>query len=783
MSPRRAAVAALVGYTVFFVLFFSPVLMTGRVLAPFDGFRFHYPHFALAPALWDPNLSTGFPAAADPQVMTWYPPALLRTVVPFSYNAIIIAAYVFASWFTFLYVRTLTRDAMSALVAGLVFGASGFMLANLDHPSMLHAAMWLPAMLLAIGRLADTTDARWRIGLSLSVACCITAGHVQIAFYALAAAAAYAWAIRNTAERPIRFLGIAAAAFSAGVLLTAVQLVPTLELARLSTRSAMGYDEFVSYSLRPQQLITWLFPYLFGGMGGRLYPGPYFGPLEPHPSMAYVGSGALVLAGIALLVRWRETIVRFYAALGALGLLLALGGATPVARVTFLIPIVNSFRAQGRFVFLIDMAIAVLAGLGADAVRRGVRPWPWLRSAALAGPALLALGAGAVWLVAPSLRAHAADVGFPVGVLSPLADNAVRVPLAAACLVAAALTAVAARPRATVAAAALCAAIGIELTSFGLFETWRYESPTPAALSMPAELDAMRARLTHDGERWLAAAGVLGSALPPDISSLWNVPSVSKFGPLLPRRYSDVVGMQPYGGVEGAWGAYDNRALDLAGVRYAAFPTGQQFPDGAAGPEFQAYASNVADARRWRIVTTTATVVIAENARTLPRARLVTRSATLTPAEILAAIHTSRLPNGSVFDPETTALVEEPVALSDARPAESGAGQARLIESVGSRVTIETDTPATALLVLADLYYPGWTATVDDRPARVLVANYDQRAVVVAAGRHRVRFVYRPMSLYVGAGISLLALAGLGAMATRRAPADGAERTSKQQRS
>src|SRR5580704_874924 len=120
MNPRRAGFVALAAYAAFFILLFSPALLAGRVLAPMDAFRFHYPHFALSPMLWDPNLATGFPVAADPQVMTWYPPAMLRVVVPFAFSAFIIAAYVFASWFTFLYVGTLTNDRGPAFVAGLV---------------------------------------------------------------------------------------------------------------------------------------------------------------------------------------------------------------------------------------------------------------------------------------------------------------------------------------------------------------------------------------------------------------------------------------------------------------------------------------------------------------------------------------------------------------------------------------------------------------------------------------------------------------------------------------
>jgi len=74
-------------------------------------------------------------------------------------------------------------------------------------------------------------------------------------------------------------------------------------------------------------------------------------------------------------------------------------------------------------------------------------------------------------------------------------------------------------------------------------------------------------------------------------------------------------------------------------------------------------------------------------------------------------------------------------------------------------VTAETD----ALLVLADTYYPGWSATVDGRATEILRANYAFRAIEVPAGRHEVALVYRPSHWRTGL---LLSLAGLlGALA------------------
>lgn len=60
--------------------------------------------------------------------------------------------------------------------------------------------------------------------------------------------------------------------------------------------------------------------------------------------------------------------------------------------------------------------------------------------------------------------------------------------------------------------------------------------------------------------------------------------------------------------------------------------------------------------------------------------------------------------------------------------------------------TIEVDTDQPGLLVLHDIYYPGWRATVDEVPSPILRANILFRAVEVPAGHHVVRFEYAPFS-------------------------------------
>jgi uncharacterized membrane protein YfhO len=73
-------------------------------------------------------------------------------------------------------------------------------------------------------------------------------------------------------------------------------------------------------------------------------------------------------------------------------------------------------------------------------------------------------------------------------------------------------------------------------------------------------------------------------------------------------------------------------------------------------------------------------------------------------------------------------------------------------------VLVHTEFPLEGLLVLRDSWYPGWVAFVDGRRVPILRVNGCFRGVIVSAGEHEIRFVYRPILVYASGVVSLLAV-------------------------
>jgi len=87
----------------------------------------------------------------------------------------------------------------------------------------------------------------------------------------------------------------------------------------------------------------------------------------------------------------------------------------------------------------------------------------------------------------------------------------------------------------------------------------------------------------------------------------------------------------------------------------------------------------------------------------------------------------------------------------------------KLIEHAPDRLAISADMACDGMVVLSDAFYPGWRARVDHRPAGIHQVNGAMRGVAVPRGKHTVTMRYRPVSVVLGAALSLLGI--LGALA------------------
>ena len=109
-------------------------------------------------------------------------------------------------------------------------------------------------------------------------------------------------------------------------------------------------------------------------------------------------------------------------------------------------------------------------------------------------------------------------------------------------------------------------------------------------------------------------------------------------------------------------------------------------------------------------------------------------------------------------------------AALDTRPPRS---KADIVEETANEVKIDAVLDRPGVVVLADVYYPGWQAIADDRAVGIVRVNGLFRGVVLPPGTHHVVFRYRPRSFTLGLQLAVLAgsvLAAASALEARARP-------------
>jgi hypothetical protein len=165
----------------------------------------------------------------------------------------------------------------------------------------------------------------------------------------------------------------------------------------------------------------------------------------------------------------------------------------------------------------------------------------------------------------------------------------------------------------------------------------------------------------------------------------------------------------------------------------------------------------VADARlpevesRARLITQSDDLFVYERSTAMPRVFAVGQYE-------LASDPLGRL-GDPLFDPRARVVLTAPPDCVPARSPSTDLDTLVVRVYQPDYVRLEADLAADRLVVLNDLYYPGWDAMVDGGSTRILQANYALRAVCVPAGAHHIEFRYRPGWLGLGVAMSATGLA------------------------
>jgi hypothetical protein len=553
---------AFAGFCVFYALFFSPVFFRGRVFISDGQLAAFYSHLTL----WSDDLAGGWPAAADLTQMMFSPLRHLFRHLPSGFNLFVASSYVLASTFMFGYVHAITKSHFAGIVSGLVLGLSGFMMAHLAHTGMIAGVAWMPLLLLALHRLRDGCEARW-LGLGTFAVCAMMlSGHPQITVYSYLLAAAYALALGFEPQPGRwRYWVTVLVLFVLGAGLSALQWMPTYELSKETFRDNFSYEDFTAFSLPIRQLAMLIFPFFYGPQRGHFFGTAYWGEWNFAELSGFAGIVGLSLAAIALLAR-RDRVRIFWGAVAVGAVLLALGGSLPwLAHLVYRVPVLNQFRVPGRHVYEYVLAISVLSGLGVAALQRGEISPEALKKTVRAGAGLFAV----MVMVAVTLYSREAPVEqHSPGTLSFLS---VRLPAAiylpmlwmVSCILVLNLYRKGRLGR--FGEWSLVLLVGLEMSTSGWFHEWRNSGFGAAPLWHPEMVQNYWRQAGESGQKLISQKS---AAIPLDSARLAGIRTLSWYGPLMMRRFSEATGIDSSGMLQPAALAADQVGLDVFAGRF-----------------------------------------------------------------------------------------------------------------------------------------------------------------------------------------------------------------------
>jgi hypothetical protein len=791
------------------LIFFSPLVLhpTGTLYSPgSDLIAEHIPAKTFLVRswretgelpLWCPDQFCGAPFVADIQVAVFYPPHWILFLMPpeavgSSLSWLVVAHVIAAGWCMYGYGRWQGLGGAGATTAAIGYMFAGkwmFHLLDAGHYILIGMA-WLPLFLLLLeaairrGCLVRATAAgavfalivlcthpQWTFYAALFTPVWTLAGVLESAGW-LGGEGPRSW--RRTTAAVGRWMGLGLWAMVVAGALSAVQWMPTLEAASQASRGAgvPADDLGREYAFQVHQL--W---------------GP--SPIVSHRWEQRAGLAVLWLAAAVLAPVLRGGRVRWWAFVWFLLGALALGGGTLLQEMR--LPGFATFKIHARLWIVAALPAALLTGVTTDALFEKAAAWSRGRRTLCVVLVALALLAGVVGLASETALGiwEDAEVRFPVYMTTLL----VLIPVGFLLMIARL------RPGGPAVAGrwATLAWLGVLLLdlwamSWPLVEVRDDKDVYRPSACVAQVMDQQRSAAATDRWRVLdccidgeAGHSALGEGCPLPLMN--GLEAVGGYSPLDVHRFRDTLQFvgdepEPMRPFEGAFGfpilkripVRNKRLVDLLGVRFLLQP--RNLEDQPAGhiparePAWRLISEDD-DARAYNFtlggVRPLPPYQVWENPDVLPRAFVVPQAVPLPERP-------------ATLDALKRADFKETVLLEGwrdefAAPSTGTYRPAEVIDYRPNRVVLHEE-GAEGWLVLTDVWFPGWTCTVNGQPVEIHRADFLFRAVRVPAGSCDVVFTFEPESYLRGRELSpgaaaLVVVLFLSAGVRRFIPASG----------
>jgi hypothetical protein len=723
---------------------------------------FYYPwrYFAKATLLsghlplWKPYSFGGSPYIASFEGELFYPDFLLWLLLPLKTAFVLnyLVHFYLGAAGMYLLVHRYTRNGSASFLAALSFAFGGFLISKISggHIPVIQAAVGLPWILLCAEKVLENKRfSLWAFATGLLYAVNILTGFPEISFMiGLVLTLRFAWEIVPKIRASDRAQLTAPLANFVVILLvtvgvTAVQLLPALEMIGLSARVDSSYEVIRRNSWPFINIATLLTPDI---LGSAALNNAVQGALSVEAA-CYTGLIALYFALFAWYLK-PHRLAAFYTTVVVLSLFLATGGYNPLYRLVYALPGFKQVAAPPRYVYLLAFAVPVLAGLTMHALTELIADRKKISRLAVFVFAVAA-GAGVASLLFFVFREQILALGQRV-ILARYPDPERQLGKLLG-LYATQLT-------------GLTAFTVLTLLT-GLLLIYRLRAPQGRALFSGLALSLLVADLFFFNYKYLPTADTLrGEPVESYHAFLAKDDGLYRVLPLAgANRYPEsglITGTASIVGYSSiVFRDYRAYLAALEGVSVEKLE--------ARAPMLKNHRSPLVDHLNVKYVVSKKAIddpalrlvrdgeyKIYQKKRFAPRAYVAHRAETIPDGQkALARLRQTAYGGRAILEKDAGPIRPLPAGVSAPVP--------EVVRDGPNALTVRANALADGLLVVSEVNYPGWKAFVDGREAPILRTNYLFQGVLLPRGRHTVRLVYAPPSLRAGAlisGVTVLAM-------------------------
>lgn len=671
--------------------------------------------------LWIPHALAGMPLLANFQSALLYPLNILFWIFSDSqaWSWYIILQPILASSFTYLFLRNIKLSIIASLFGAVIFSYSGFMLVWLEYGIIGHAGLWLPLILLSVDKIAGGKKLLWIFVGSLVVGLSFLAGYPQISLFLTGMVTIYILYRYLSSKNSSYLLGMIFIIL--GILLASAQIIPGIELWRVSIRQADPTAAAFGYGLLSlRDSVLALVPDFFGNPT----TGNYWARVGYNESAFYVGIVGFTFAFFSFFIKRKDTAIFFKVILLITLLFVFQNPLANLPRI-FNIPGLSSASA-GRLLYLVTFCLSVLCAFGVDYFK-GLKD----KKKFLLLSAIFLIVFSFLWLV---VLLNIENPQFQIAkrnLILPSLIFLVSELLLLSCLFF--------RKLRKIILAGVFLILVFDLFRFG----WKYNSFSPKDYVYPETKLTKYLKENAGIDRFYGL-------IPQSMFILYNLSSPEGYEPLMLSRYNEFAKQINESGFQqistgSRWVGitrHESPLLDLVGVKYML--SLNQDAKGNWDPQYFKYSKD-----KYEMVFQEGYSQIYENKNVLPRAFIAHQIKVANDEEIL-----KNLMNKNFEAKEIVFLEQEPEKKPEQKLGEEKV-QIKTENYFSNKISIETQSLSDGYLFLTDNDYPGWQAFIDGQETRIYRANYTFRSVFLPKGDHKVELYFRPKSFKIGMILSL----------------------------